>query len=169
MTHNANSQSAKTAPAKSYQQPPRQAQKKTEGKRDLSPSTPYREKARVKKNTRSSLQNRVSGAGARACESACVCAKARRSAAGVRREIATLIDYALRRFNGTRGNPGEYCDQNNWASIAWQVGAANFRDAIYQAEAEFGEFGVPRKPAAIFQTILGKRFPIRKAKKGGAR
>ena len=124
----------------SYQQPSATRSKKAEGKRELPPCTPYREKARGKKLDGVSKGNRLS-----------------RGRGRVRALVAAEVAAAVAAFNGSEE------DSRLWASVAWRVGAEAFHFALMEKLAEDRADGPARNPAAAFQAFLNARFP-----KGGA-
>ena len=131
----------------SYQQPLAACQKKAEGKRELPPCTPYREKGRGKKLDGVFKGNRLSRVrtGART---------------GVRALVAAEVAAATDAFGGSEE------DTRIWASIAWRVGVEAFHFALMDKLAEDAADGTRniRSRAAAFQAFLNARFP----KKGGA-
>ena len=131
----------------SYQQPLAACQKKAEGKRELPPCTPYREKGRGKKLDGVFKGNRLSRVrtGARA---------------GVRALVAAEVAAATDAFGGSEE------DTRIWASIAWRVGVEAFHFALKDKLKEDAADGTRniRSRAAAFQAFLNARFP----KKGGA-
>ena len=134
---------------KSYQQPPSRKSKKAGRKREGSPYDPYKRKARGKENNPGAFCT-----GLFACERTPVdAASATRFARGIsrgrvgirKRLIEAAVEDALVVFCGTRGKPGEACDQNLWAKFAWRFGWGMLRELTLQGEAEMREH---RKPVA---------------------
>ena len=67
-----------------------------------------------------------------------------RGRVGIRKRlIEAAVEDALRAFHGTRGKPGEKCDQNLWAEFAWKFGWGLLRELTLQGKAEMLEH---RKP-----------------------
>ena len=62
-----------------------------------------------------------------------------------RRLVEAAVEDALRIFCGTRGKPGDVCDQNLWAVFAWKFGWGLLRELTLQGEAEMREH---KKPVA---------------------
>ena len=119
---------------KSYQQPPSRGSKKAGRKREGFPYDPYKRKARGKEN-----KPGANSTGLFACERP-------RGREGVqRRHVEAAVEDALRIFCGTRGKPGEKCDQNLWAKFAWKFGWGLLQELTLQGEAEMKEH---RKPVA---------------------
>ena len=149
----------------SYQQAPASSPKKAEGKRDLPPCTPYREKGKGKETQTGFPKETVFRAGACACEREEARTGAMHGGHAGRvtlpgRVAAALdadLDTAARMFHGTAE------DRRIWASIAWRVGVEAFHFALMDKLAEDASDGTARKPAAAFQAFLNARFP-----KGGA-
>ena len=102
--------------------------KKSGTKREGSPCTPYKRKARGKENNPG-----AHGTGLFACERPRACEALRR------RHVEAAVEDALRIFHGTRGKPGEKCDQNLWAKFAWKFGWGRLRELTLQGEAEMRE------------------------------
>ena len=111
---------------------PVSAAKKSGRKRENSPCTPYKRKARGKENNPG-----APGTGLFACE------RPRAREELRRRHVEAAVEDALRIFHGTRGKPGEKCDQNLWANFAWRFGWGLLRELTLQGEAEMREH---RKP-----------------------
>ena len=128
----------------SYQQPSATRQKKTEGTKRTSPSTPKEKKGREKKDRRGFLR------------------KPSFARAGAHVGAALDVDLAMAvgAFNGSAE------DRRIWASIAWRVGVEAFHFALIEKLAEDSADGPARKPAAAFQAFLNARFP--KAEGGAA-
>lgn len=134
--------------------------KKAEGKRNLPPCTPYKEKGRGKKTDGVSKRNRLSCAPTHAHTYAPTHTRTSVPAyvrMRVRQAIDADLDMAMRAFGGI---PKDRCV---WASIAWRVGAERFHEALMDKLAEDAVDKPTRRPAAAFQAFLNKRFP-----KGGA-
>ena len=113
---------------------PFRAAKKSGRKREVPPCTPYKRKARGKENNPGAL-----GTGLFACERPRACEALRK------RHVEAAVEDAIRIFHGTRGKPGEKCDQNLWAKFAWKFGWGLLRELTLQGEAEMKEH---RKPIA---------------------
>ncbi len=128
--------------------------KKAEGKRNLPPCTPYKEKARGKKTVGVYKRNRLSCAPTHAPAYAPTHVRTR---SRVRQAIDADLDLAVRTFHGTA------YDRCMWAAVAWRVGAERFHEALMDKLAEDAVDKPTRRPAAAFQAFLNKRFP-----KGGA-
>ena len=106
--------------------------KKSGTKREPSPYDPYKRKARGKENNPGAL-----GTGLFACE------RPRAHEALRKRHVEAVIEDALRIFHGTRGKPGEKCDQNLWADFAWKFGWGLLRELTLQGKAEMLEHREP--------------------------
>ena len=102
--------------------------KKSGTKRENPPCTPLKRKARGKENNPGAL-----GTGLFACERPRVCEALRK------RHVEAAVEDALRIFHGTRGKPGEKCDQNLWANFAWRFGWGLLRELTLQGEGEMRE------------------------------
>jgi len=113
------------------------AQKKAEGKKSTSPSTPKEKKGRVKKHSRG-FSKKPSFA----------CGRGR-----IARALDTELDAAAAAFRGTAE------DRRLWAAIAWRVGVAEFHYAVADKMREDAADGQPEHPAAAFQAFLNRRFP----------
>ena len=120
----------------SCQQPLASGAKKAEGKREIPPCTPYREKGRAKKNVGVFSGNRRSCAGAR-----------------VRAALDAEVSRALRALGGTER------DRAMWSAVAWRVGVEAFHFALADKLAEDAVDNAARRPAAAFQAFLNARFP----------
>ncbi|MDO5319023.1 MAG: hypothetical protein Q4G65_10385 [bacterium] len=93
---------------------------------------------------------------------------------GIRKRlIEAAVEDALVAFCGTRGKPGEACDQNLWAKFAWRFGWGMLRELTLQGVAEMREHRRPiedrDKPKVLQRLINGvwkdsKRTTTRKAK-----
>ena len=119
---------------KSYQQSPSRKSKKAGMKREGSPYNPYKRKARGKENNPG-----ANSTGLFACERV-------RGRVGIRKRlIEAAVEDALKAFCGTRGNPGDACDQNLWALFAWKFGWGLLRELTLQGEAEMRERKRPIK------------------------
>jgi len=113
--------------------------KKTETKREKSPCTPYKRKAKGKEISRGSKRTVYRG---RACVKQC---------------IAAVVEDALLAFGGTRGPIDS--DEALWAAIAWRIGYENFSEAIHVARSEQREIKNLRNPAGYFQEVLNRLYP----------
>ena len=101
-----------------------------------------------------------------------------RGRVGIRKRlIEAAVEDALVAFCGTRGKPGEACDQNLWAKFAWRFGWGMLRELTLQGVAEMREHRRPMKdsdkPKVLQRLINGvwresKRTTARKAKRGEA-
>ena len=100
-----------------------------------------------------------------------------RGRVGIRKRlIEAAVEDALKAFCGTRGKPGEACDQNLWAKFAWRFGWGMLRELTLQGVAEMREHRRPLedrdKPKVLQRLINGvwkdsKRTTAREAKLGG--
>ena len=69
-----------------------------------------------------------------------------RGRVGIRKRlIEAAVEDALVAFCGTRGKPGEACDQNLWAKFAWRFGWGMLRELTLQGVAEMREHRRPMK------------------------
>ena len=144
---------------KSYQQSLLSSAKKTGMKREHSPCTPYKRKARGKENNPGALSTGLS-AGAYAG----VCERIREREARRKREIEAAVEDALVAFCGTRRNPlfdrdgrKDPCDERMWANAAWELGVKRFLDLIDKTRSEIRQkpFVVPdRDKPSYFQTLI---------------
>ena len=97
-----------------------------------------------------------------------------RGRVGIRKRlIEAAVEDALVAFCGTRGKPGEACDQNLWAKFAWRFGWGMLRELTLQGVAEMREHRRPMKdkdkPKVLQRLINGvwkdsKRTTTREAK-----
>jgi len=133
---------------KSYQQPPLGVAKKTGRKREKSPCTPYKRKARGKESKPGALGTCLP------------------RATRVRAHVRAAVGDALAAFCGTRGPAPS--DEALWANFAWRFGYDALLEAVYQGECELAEHKTPISDAdkpKILQAILNKFCT---AWKGGA-
>ena len=138
---------------------PFSASKKSGMKRENSPCTPYKRKARGKENNPGAISTGLSaGAYAGACE------RIRAREARRKREIGAAVEDALVAFCGTRRNPlfdlagwKDPCDERLWANAAWDVGLGRFLDLIELTKSQIRQkpFVVPdRDKPRYFQENL---------------
>ena len=111
---------------------PFSASKKSGMKRENPPCTPYKRKARGKENNPGALST-----GLFACE------RPRAREVLRKRHVKAVVEDSLRIFHGTRGKPGEKCDQNLWAKFAWKFGWGLLRELTLQGKAEMLEHQKP--------------------------
>ena len=83
-----------------------------------------------------------------------------RGRVGIRKRlIEAAVEDALEAFCGTRGKPGEACDQNLWAKFAWRFGWGLLRELTLQGVAEMREHRRPiedrDKPKVLQRLING--------------
>ena len=153
---------------KSYQQPPSRKSKKRESAIKGKENKPV-----------------ACSKGLFACERPRDIPRAKRAASAVatgvrvgirKRLIEAAVEDALVAFCGTRGKPGEACDQNLWAKFAWRFGWGMLRELTLQGVAEMREHRRPiedrDKPKVLQRLINGvwkdsKRTTAREAKRGG--
>ena len=144
---------------KSYQQSLLSSAKKIGMKREHSPCTPYKRKARGKENNPGALSTGLSaGAYADACE------RIRAREARRKREIEAAVEDALVAFCGTRRNPlfdrdgrKDPSDERMWANAAWELGLKRFQDLIDEAKSQIRQkpFVVPdREKPSYFQALI---------------
>ena len=135
-----------TVGEKSYQQSPSRKSKKAGMKREGSPYNPYKRKARGKENNPG-----ANSTGLFACERP-------RGREGIRKRlIEAAVEDALKAFCGTRGKPGETCDQNLWAKFAWRFGWGLLRELTLQGVSEMREHRRPvrdRDKPKILQRLI---------------
>ena len=85
--------------------------------------------------------------------------------------VRVAVDEAVAAFSCGKLPAGRDWDRREWLKIANRVGVENFRDAFRQMLGRIDELADVRKrlrnPAASFQKLLNKRFPMPKA--GGVR
>ena len=133
--------------------------KKSGMKREGSPCTPYKRKARGKENNPGALSTGLSaGAYADACE------RIRAREARRKREIEAAVEDALVAFCGTRRDPlfdrepwKDPCDERMWANAAWELGLKLFQDLTDQAMSQIRQkhFTVAdRDKPSYFQALL---------------
>ena len=112
-----------------------------------------------------------------ACSKGLFACERPRGRVGIRKRlIEAAVEDALVAFCGTRGKPGEACDQNLWAKFAWRFGWGMLRELTLQGVAEMREHRRPMKdedkPKVLQRLINGvwkdsKRTTAREAKRGG--
>ena len=129
--------------------------KKSGTKREGSPCTPYKRKARGKENNPGALST---GLSAGACE------RIRAREAQRKAEIAAAVETALATFHGSRRDPmfdrapwKDRCDERLWANFAWEFGYAKLLDLVDQAKAEIAEHDRPvadRDKPKILQALI---------------
>ena len=112
-----------------------------------------------------------------ACSKGLFACERPRGRVGIRKRlIEAAVEDALVAFCGTRGKPGEACDQNLWAKFAWRFGWGMLRELTLQGVAEMREHRRPMKdkdkPKVLQRLINGvwkdsKRTTTREAKRGG--
>ena len=112
-----------------------------------------------------------------ACSKGLFACERPRGRVGIRKRlIEAAVEDALVAFCGTRGKPGEACDQNLWAKFAWRFGWGMLRELTLQGVAEMREHRKPvedrDKPKVLQRLINGvwkdsKRTTAREAKRGG--
>ena len=145
------------------------ASKKSGRKREVSPCTPYKRKARGKENNPGALST-----GLFACAGAGVCERIRAREALLKRHVEAAVEDALVAFCGTRRNPlfdrepwKDPCDERLWANFVWDLGGARgwrvLRELTLQGVSEMAQRrrGVPDsdKPRILQNLInnfLGK-------------
>ena len=134
--------------------------KKTGMKREPSPHTPYKRKARGKENKPGIL-----GPGLYAR------ARTRKRDPWLKKCIAASVERALVVFHGKRHNPAldkhpelDPCDERLWANFAKNLGYGKLDDAIDQGISEMAQHDTPvpdAKKPAILQNILTKYWQAR--------
>ena len=144
---------------KSYQQSLLSSAKKTGMKREHSPCTPYKRKARGKENNPGALST-----GLFACAGAGAGERIRAHDAMRKRSVEAAVEDALVAFCGTRRNPlfdlnpkRDKCDERIWANAAWKIGLRMFLDLIDEAKSQIRQkpFVVPdRDRPRYFQALL---------------
>ena len=81
--------------------------------------------------------------------------------------VRVAVDEAVAAFSCGKLPAGRDWDRREWLKIANRVGVENFRDAFRQMLGRIDELADVRKrlrnPAASFQKLLNKRFPMPKA------
>ena len=112
-----------------------------------------------------------------ACSKGLFACERPRGRVGIRKRlIEAAVEDALVAFCGTRGKPGEACDQNLWAKFAWRFGWGMLRELTLQGVAEMREhrrlIEDRDKPKVLQRLINGvwkdsKRTTAREAKRGG--
>ena len=135
--------------------------KKSGMKREVSPCTPYKRKARGKENNPGALSTGLfacAGAGAREVE------RIRRREVLLKRHVEAAVEDALVAFCGTRRNPlfdrdgrKDPCDERMWANAARELGLRRFQDLIDEAKSQIRQkpFVVPdRDKPSYFQTLI---------------
>ena len=142
---------------------PFSASKKSGKKREVSPCTPYKRKARGKENNPGALSTGLF-AGARAGAYADTCERIRAREARRKREIEAAVEDALVAFCGTRRDPlfdrepwKDPCDERMWANAAWELGLKLFQDLTDQAMSQIRQkhFTVAdRDKPSYFQALL---------------
>ena len=148
---------------KSYQQSLLSSAKKTGMKREHSPCTPYKRKARGKENNPGALSTGLF-AGARAHAYAGMCDRIRTCKVLRKRSVEAAVEDALVAFCGTRRNPlfdlnpkRDKCDERMWANAAWKIGLRMFLDLIDEAKSQIKQkpFVVPdREKPSYFQNLI---------------
>lgn len=118
-------------------------QKKAEGKRESFPQTPIKRKGKGKETNPDK------------CCLVAIPARTHTRDPYRRREQDVTLEEALVEFNGSRGKPGEHCDQNMWGNFIAVKGAALFRECVYQARSEIRQKRRPT-PDYIKPRILQK-------------
>ena len=111
-----------------------------------------------------------------ACSKGLFACERARGRVGIRKRlIEAAVEDALEAFCGTRGKPGEACDQNLWAKFAWRFGWGLLRELTLQGVAEMREHRRPiedrDKPKVLQRLINGvwknsKRTTAREAARG---
>ena len=110
-----------------------------------------------------------------ACSKGLFACERARGRVGIRKRlIEAAVEDALKAFCGTRGKPGEACDQNLWAKFAWRFGWGLLRELTLQGVAEMREHRRPiedrDKPKVLQRLINGvwknsKRTTAREAER----
>ena len=95
-----------------------------------------------------------------ACSKGLFACERERGRVGIRKRlIEAAVEDALKAFCGTRGKPGEACDQNLWAKFAWRFGWGMLRELTLQGVAEMREHRKPvedrDKPKVLQRLING--------------
>ena len=144
---------------KSYQQSLLSSAKKTGMKREHSPCTPYKRKARGKENNPGVISTGLS-----ACAGAGAGERIRARDAMRKRTVETAVETALATFGGTRRNPlfdrqprKDPCDERLWANFAWEFGYGKLLDLVDQAKAEISGHRHPvtgRDKPMILQSLI---------------
>ena len=142
---------------------PFSASKKSGMKREVSPCTPSKRKARGKENNPGALSTGLS-AGAREGAYAGACERIRAREALLKRHVEAAVEDALVAFCGTRRNPlfdrdgrKDPCDERMWANAAWELGLKLFQDLTDQAMSQIRQkhFTVAdRDKPSYFQALL---------------